>query len=363
MAYDFKVIHRKGTNNIVPDALSRMFEDGNATQICSINIRAETSDAWYKKRAHQIMRHPRRYNDWKIIDNRIYRLRPDTELNLIIDDLDAWKLVVPEEKRNRILNDAHEEPTAAHSGVEKTYKRIAQAYYWPGMYKEITQYVKSCEICQRCITDQQGQIGLMGTMEIDKPWKVIAADLMEELPRSKSGYEYLMIVEDLFSRYIVCISLRKKTGINIRNVSENNICANFGTPEIFISDNGKEFINDTVKQFLNENAIYHERSASYSGQNNPVERINRDMKTRIAAYIKENHKEWDKYIPQFQFAHNTNVHSTTGKTPAFLICGRELHPLKMWKREAETQKSAEDSASREEIVESNTDERNEKSDD
>ena len=56
----------------------------------------------------------------------------------------------------------------------------------------------------------------------------------------------------------------------------------------------------------------------------------------IASFIESNHKEWDKYIPQFHFTHNTSVHTVTGKTPAFLVYGRELQPPKMWKRVVES---------------------------
>ena len=42
----------------------------------------------------------------------------------LIPDLDAWKLVVPEEQRLEVLKEAHSEPQAGHLGVEKTYHRL-----------------------------------------------------------------------------------------------------------------------------------------------------------------------------------------------------------------------------------------------
>ena len=170
------------------------------------------------------------------MNGKIYRLRTDEDVNPIIDDLDACKLV------EAIINEVHNEPTAGHPGIEKSYKRAAQIYYWRGMYKTIAEYVRKCETCQRCKSDQRGKIGLMGTREIDAPWKVVSADLIGPFPTSKAGFKYVIVFEDLFSKYIICIPLKN----------------NFGTPEVFVSDNAQEFISETLQSFLKESAIKHE---------------------------------------------------------------------------------------------------------
>lgn len=38
----------------------------------------------------------------------------------------------------------------------------------------------------------------------------------------------------------------------------------------------------------------------------------------IASYVEEQHKHWDHYLPEIQFALNTAVHESTGITPAKL---------------------------------------------
>ena len=35
-----------------------------------------------------------------------------------------------------------------HMGVNKTYELIGRKYFWPGLYKEVTNYINSCVICQ-----------------------------------------------------------------------------------------------------------------------------------------------------------------------------------------------------------------------
>ena len=45
------VIHRKGANNVIPDALSRMYEDElEIPAIIAVEITQTTTDPWYKKR-------------------------------------------------------------------------------------------------------------------------------------------------------------------------------------------------------------------------------------------------------------------------------------------------------------------------
>ena len=164
MAYHFKVIHRKGAHNVVPDALSRMYEDEvEIPAITAVEITQTTTDPWYKKHVYQIRKYLRRYKDWKIMNGKIYKLRTGKDINPIMDDLDEWKLVVPRENREQKLNKVHNEPTTGHPGIEKSYKRAAPIYYWPGMYKTIAEYVRKCETCQRCKSDQRGKIGVMGS--------------------------------------------------------------------------------------------------------------------------------------------------------------------------------------------------------
>ena len=56
----------------------------------------------------------------------------------------------------------------------------------------------------------------------------------------------------------------------------------------------------------------------------------------IASFISDNHREWDAHIHEFQYAYNTCSHATTGRSPTFLIQGREINAPKSWRRLAET---------------------------
>ena len=157
---------------------------------------------------------------------------------------------------------------------------------------------------------------------------------------SKARFKSVIVFEDLFSKYIICTPLKnRKAQIITKHLQ--TLCISFGTPEVFVSDNAKEFISESLQTFLKESAIRHELTRAYHPQSNPVERVNRDLKTKITAYIEESHKEWDKYTAQFQFAHNTDTHSRTGKTPAFLVYGRELRQSKCWKRKVENKHETE----------------------
>ena len=76
---------------------------------------------------------------------------------------------------------------SGHLGSEKTHARISEYYYWPGLYSEVIKYVKNCKTCQRTTTSNQEKIGLMDKRLIEKPWTMVAADIMGPLPLSKKG--------------------------------------------------------------------------------------------------------------------------------------------------------------------------------
>ncbi|GFW47399.1 retrovirus-related Pol polyprotein from transposon opus [Trichonephila clavipes] len=58
------------------------------------------------------------------------------------------QLVIPEMRKRKVLEIAHESVFGAHLGAHKTIEKIKFPFYWPGMVKEIEAYCSSCHGCQ-----------------------------------------------------------------------------------------------------------------------------------------------------------------------------------------------------------------------
>ncbi len=44
----------------------------------------------------------------------------------------------------------------------------------------------------------------------------------------------------------------------------------------------------------------------------------------ISSYVRDNHRDWDKWIPEFRYAINSAWQESTGLTPAEIALGRKL---------------------------------------
>lgn len=139
--------------------------------------------------------------------------------------------------------------------------------------------------------EQTNPARLMSRRIAEAPWTVVAADIMGPLPRSKSGFQYLLVIQDLFTKWIQCKTLRSATGPKIREALEDLIISRWGTPKWLLTDNGTEFVNHAIKEYADINKINHTTVPPYHPQANPVERVNRVLKTMIVAFIDKDHRE------------------------------------------------------------------------
>ena len=71
------------------------------------------------------------------------------------------QLVVPTHKRENILRECHDDPTAGHYGVERPIERIARHCHWIGMSRHIIDHVKRCIEYQRYNANNQEPAGLV----------------------------------------------------------------------------------------------------------------------------------------------------------------------------------------------------------
>lgn len=313
--YDFAITYRKGSSNVVADALSRIPEN----LVLSIS-----EDPWYTQKYEKVSKCPQNHPDWLIKDNRLYFHRANDVKGDMEEDSEKWKLVVPAPRRAEIFYECHDRKEAGHLGVAKTHWRIARLYYWPGMYQETLRYVRNCPTCQRNKPPNTPPRGQMHTRYVQKPWECVSADIMGPYPPSSEGNLYLLVFQDVFSRWVELVPIRRATAEVIIKKFTSVILNRYGTPSILITDNGTNFVSRKMASLVEVLNIQHLKTPFYHSQANPVERSNRNIKQLIVTYIGKNHRKWDANLGELQLALNSVKQDSTKFSPAFLNFGREL---------------------------------------
>ena len=59
------------------------------------------------------------------------------------------QVVVPTPYRLQVIQAAHETTDGEHPGVKRTLYTILTTFYWPGIFADVANYCRSCEVCQR----------------------------------------------------------------------------------------------------------------------------------------------------------------------------------------------------------------------
>ncbi|KMQ86147.1 reverse ribonuclease integrase [Lasius niger] len=171
------------------------------------------------------------------------------------------------------------------------------------MCKDVAEYVRWCDTCQRTKVEQAAPVGLMGRRTTETPWKVVASNIMGPFPKSKNGYEFILVIQDLFTKWIECYPLRKTTGKKIREILDETIVNRWGAPHVLLTDNGTEFINRKLKAFAQELAKDNEDPSFWA-----------DLLAEVARLQAERHRARQESSPADKEVAAPEEPEATGKT-------------------------------------------------
>ena len=92
------------------------------------------------------------------------------------------QLVLSKQCRSTVLQTAHDVPASGHPGINKTTCRVLSQFYWPGVFKDVADHCRQCEVCQRSPGRQDRVRTKMIPMPlIEKPFQRIAMGIMGPL--------------------------------------------------------------------------------------------------------------------------------------------------------------------------------------
>lgn len=158
---------------------------------------------------------------------------------------------------------------------------------------------------------------------------MLGIDLMGTFPKSTHLNEYLLVIVDYCSKWVELFPLRSAKTPLISNVLMKEIFTRWGTPAYLVSDRGPQFTSQLLQDTWKQWGVVQKLTTAYHPQTNLTERINRTLKTMFASYVQENHRQWDRWIPEFWYALNFAWQESTDHTPAEIEIGRKLKgPLK-----------------------------------
>ncbi|GFW49466.1 retrovirus-related Pol polyprotein from transposon 412 [Trichonephila clavipes] len=229
------------------------------------------------------------------VTNQVYSLEKELLVKNREDKLgNVVKLiVVPEGLRDPIKSLCHE-GTSAHLGITKSKDKLNRYFYWPNCYRDMEQFVKTCDQCQRAgKPNDKKKAPLKLVPVIQEVFTKLNIDACGPLPITSKGNRYLITA--------ICMSSKFPEAIPVSDISS---CSDYRVFERF--------------------GILVRHSSVYHPQSNPVERFHRTLKRLLRVLCLDAGSEWDKHLPSILLALRTVSHESTGYTPSELVYGKNL---------------------------------------
>ena len=243
------------------------------------------------------------------------------------------QLVVPQVYRSHLLSIAHEIPLAGHLGVDRTRARLLQHYFWPGIYKDVHQFCVTCADCQRSAKLlAKEKVPLVPVPIIDEPFAKVAIDIIGPLDRSHQGNRFILTIVDYATRYPEAIALPSVTAQAVADALIE-FFARVGIPKEILSDQGINFMSELITQLCAKLHVNKLHTSPYHPiANGLVERFNGTLKSMLRKYVRDDPRDWDRYIPYLLFAYKEIPQQCTGFSPFELLYGRSVQgPLSILK--------------------------------
>ena len=220
-----------------------------------------------------------------------------------------------------IIKEFHESPLGGHQGMNRTISRIKLYYYWPGMAKDVGQFIQSCPSCQRNKVSKINKVPMKITTTASKPFEQIFLDIVGPLPLSIQQNRYILTFQDNLTKFSGAIPLANQEAETIAEHFVTEIVCRFGIPQSIATDQGQNFLAECFAHVCKLLRAHKIKTSPYRPQSNPVERIHRGLAEYLRHFIDKDKYDWCSWLPYAMFVYNTTPHTSTNYTPFELLFG------------------------------------------
>ncbi|MDV3201170.1 MAG: integrase zinc binding domain-containing protein, partial [Sweet potato little leaf phytoplasma] len=199
--------------------------------------------------------------------------------------------------RRMVLEEAHKTKLSLHPGTTKMYQDLKRLFWWPGLKKDVADYVSRCLVCQKAKIAHQKPGGLLRSLDISEwKWDSIAMDFVSGFPRTTTGCEAIWVIVDRLTKCAHFIpvnmkySMEKLTQLYIRDIVRLH-----GVPSSIVSDRDLRFLSrfwQSLQQALGTKLKF---STAYHLQTDgQTERTIQSLEDLLRACVLEQSGSWEQ---------------------------------------------------------------------
>ena len=149
----------------------------------------------------------------------------------------SWSWCVRPTQVQSVLSHSHD--NHGHFSAEITQRRLIGAYYWPSRMRDTAEFFRSCIDCQ-FIGPRKPSQTVLPILHL-QPMDMLGMDYLGPIsPKPESGYRYILVMVDYFSRHCWARAVMANSGAEAVQAIMN-LSRTFGWPKSIYTDNGTHF--------------------------------------------------------------------------------------------------------------------------
>ena len=221
------------------------------------------------------------------------------------------RVIIPSRGRNAVLQQLHE----GHPGMTRMKSLARMFVWWPGLDSDIEKSVQQCCHCQ-----EQQSVPPVAPLQPwkwpSRPWVRLHMDFAGPIQG-----KMILVVVDSHTKWVEAYPTDSATSSKVIELSRT-LFAQFGIPEVVVTDNGPCFVSQEFETFLVKNGVKHITSAPYHPSSNGL--AERAVQLVKKGLKKEKEGSMSSKIARVLMAYRSTPQSTTGMTPSELLQGRRI---------------------------------------
>jgi hypothetical protein len=294
-AFNYRILHIPGCDNITADMLTRWAADRTMddTQALdySVSVAAIAST--------QLLQDSLRFDSVDIPTELELRqaqaaisqadrtsLSLDTNADGLLVNKDD-RIFVPDSRalRLRLFIGTHQ-GVGGHAAVDVSLAWLRARFWWPTMEADVRAAVAACSFCLKVKGGRVVPRPLLATKRATRVNEVIHFDyayVRDTTEGTPSGYKYVLVLMDGFSKFVELVPAVTDDAQTVVNALLDWF-KRFGVVNFWVSDRGTHFTAAVMAGLRTALGAHHHFTATYAAwSNGQVERVNRKLRETLSA--------------------------------------------------------------------------------